>query len=77
MISWLPRLLPNELKFLTSTPLSTSHCPAGPLLGNEPAGDIWSVVIESPSLSKTLAWLISVIGLGSGLSPEKNEGSLM
>ena len=43
-------------------------------MGKEPAGEIWSVVIESPSLSKTLA--LSILEIGSGVldKPEKKLG---
>ena len=66
MISWLPRRLPNELKSVLETPRSVNHFPAGPLAGNDPAGEMWSVVIESPSFNKTLAFSILLIGFGVG-----------
>ena len=40
-----------------------------------PAGEMWSVVIESPSTASARAPVMSVTGSGSGVSPAKNGGS--
>ena len=45
--------------------------------GNAPAGEMWSVVIESPNLSKTFASLMLLIGCGAAERPEKKVGRRM
>jgi hypothetical protein len=40
------------------TSLPNKYCPDGALAGIDPAGDIWSVVIEFPKLTNTLASVI-------------------
>ena len=47
----LPRLEPKELKSLGSTPRARRYFPAGPSGGMEPAGEMWSVVTESPRIA--------------------------
>ena len=46
MISWLPRRVPYWLKSITATPWSVRYLPAGEAALIEPAGEMWSVVIE-------------------------------
>ena len=43
----------------------------------EPAGEMWSVVTESPSTASTRAPVMSVTGAGSAVSPSKNGGRAM
>ena len=73
--SWLPRRLPNELKSLGSTPLLMRYSPAGELTGMTPAGEIWSVVTESPSTASARASMMSVTPGASGVRPSKKGGS--
>ena len=56
--SWLPRRAPYELKSFFSTPCAISHLPAGLAAGMLPAGEMWSVVIESPSIASARAPVI-------------------
>ena len=72
--SWLPRREPYELKSPGSTPCSISHCPAGLSFLIAPAGEMWSVVIESPSTASTRAPSIGSTGSGSGGIPSKKVG---
>src|SRR5699024_6396901 len=51
--SWLPRREPYELKSRGDTPCSINHLPAGVSLPIAPAGEMWSVVTESPNLPST------------------------
>src|SRR5699024_11410078 len=51
--SWLPRLEPYELKSRGETPCSINHLPAGVSLPIAPAGEMWSVVTESPNFANT------------------------
>ena len=53
MTSWLPRRAPYELKSLGGTPFDRRYLPAGLSAGMDPAGEIWSVVTESPSIAST------------------------
>ena len=53
--SWLPRREPYELKSRRSTPCSTRYVPAGLSGRIAPAGEMWSVVTESPSLTRQRA----------------------
>ena len=69
--SWLPRRDPYELKSRRSTPCSDRYLPAGASALIAPAGEMWSVVIESPSLSSTRASAMSVTGTGSAGIPSK------
>src|ERR1035437_2561429 len=48
----LPRRAPKELKSAGCTPCAMRYFPAGPSLGMEPAGEMWSVVTESPSSAR-------------------------
>jgi hypothetical protein len=56
-----PLLAPYELKSFYSTPLAIKYLPAGEFLVMFPAGEIWSVVIESPKEAKQYASVISLI----------------
>ena len=56
-----PLLDPYELKLSTVTPLLIKYLAAGEFLEIFPAGEMWSVVIESPKLAKTKASLTSLI----------------
>ena len=49
--------------------------PAGEVRAIDPAGEMWSVVTLSPSMTSTRAPSMSAIGSGSALSPEKKGGS--
>ena len=60
---------PKLLKSLCSTPFDIRYFPAGPSFGMDPAGEIWSVVIESPKRASTFAPLIST---GSSTFKEKS-----
>jgi hypothetical protein len=71
MTSWLPRLEPYELKSATDTPCSSKYRPAGLWTLIEPAGEMWSVVMLSPSTARARAPLISVIGAGWSGMPTK------
>ncbi len=73
--SWLPRREPKLLNSRCSTPCSIRYLPAGELTGMTPAGEMWSVVIESPSTASARAPTMSVIGGGSGVMLLKNGGS--
>ncbi len=59
------------------TPCSCSHWPAGLQAGMTPAGEMWSVVTESPSTARTRAPLMPAMGVGSGVRPAKNGGAAM
>src|SRR5215475_6426772 len=72
--SWLPRRDPYELKSRLSTPCSLRYRPAGESALIEPAGEMWSVVTESPSLASTRAPVTSATGAGSWLIPSKYGG---
>ncbi len=72
--SWLPRREPYELKSLRSTPCSARYRPAGLSGLIEPAGLMWSVVTESPSLASTRAPTTSVTGSGRAPMPSKYGG---
>jgi hypothetical protein len=51
--------------------------PAGEFSQMEPAGEMWSVVIESPRTASARAPTMSPGGVNSEVSPTKNGGSLM
>ena len=72
--SWLPRREPYELKSFCSTPLASRYCAAGVPFLMLPAGEMWSVVTESPSRASTLAPLMSETGSGSAGMPSKYGG---
>ncbi|MNT31914.1 hypothetical protein D3C72_1677710 [compost metagenome] len=60
------------------TPFSFSHLPAGELSLMEPAGEMWSVVIESPNSAMTRApWMPASDACGCIWKPSKNGGSAM
>ena len=59
---------------MRSTPCSARYRPAGLSALIEPAGQMWSVVTESPSLASTRAPSMSVTGCGSRGMPSKYGG---
>ena len=65
MTSWWPRRAPYELNSAGVTPRSWSHWPAGLQAGMTPAGEMWSVVTESPSTASTRAPRMALMGEGS------------
>ncbi len=76
--SWLPRREPYELKSAGSTPLACRNLPAGESVLMEPAGEMWSVVIESPNSAMILAPRTDVgAALGDCVKPSKNGGRAM
>src|SRR5690625_3922987 len=56
------------------TPFSCKYCPAGISFAIAPAGEIWSVVIESPKYPNTLKLSKGLIVSGSLDKPSKNGG---
>ena len=72
--SWLPRREPYELKSLRSTPCSTRYSPAGLCGRIAPAGEMWSVVTESPTWTRQRAPRTSSIVPGSFDMPSKYGG---
>src|SRR4051794_14979517 len=74
MTSWLPRRDPYELKSRRSTPCSARYWPAGESGLIELAGEMWSVVTESPSLASTRAPEMSATGVGDAAMPSKYGG---
>ena len=72
--SWWPRRAPYELNSSGVTPCSWSHFPAGDQGTIEPAGEMWSVVTESPSSASTRASTMSAGGAGSIVRPSKYGG---
>ena len=71
MISWLPRRVPYWLKSATATWCSCRYLPAGEAARMLPAGEMWSVVIESWKRPRMRAFTMSVTGLGSLVMPSK------
>src|SRR5438309_504097 len=69
--SWLPRRDPYELKSRFSTPCDARYAPAGESGLIEPAGEMWSVVTESPSFASTRAPSMSETGSGDAAIPSK------
>ena len=61
----LPRREPKELKSFLVTPCSTKKRPAGPSTGISPAGEMWSVVTESPSMRQDARAVDLADGAGS------------
>src|SRR2546423_520919 len=59
------------------TPFSMRNRPAGESFLIEPAGEMWSVVTESPTMTSTRAPLIAAMGLGVRDRFTKKEGSWM
>src|ERR1700756_2900981 len=55
-------------------PCSVRYSPAGAVALIAPAGEMWSVVTESPSLARTFAPWMSVTGAGSAGIPSKYGG---
>src|SRR5687768_3506528 len=74
MTSWFPRREPYELNSFVFTPCSISHLPAGLAAGIDPAGEMWSVVIESPNFPSTRAPRIGRTPGGSSVMPSKKGG---
>ncbi len=74
MTSWLPRREPYELNSCRATPCSARYLPAGESGLIELAGEMWSVVTESPSLASTRAPEMSPTGAGSAAMPSKYGG---
>src|ERR671917_170001 len=72
--SWLPRRDPYELNSCRGTPCSARYRPAGESGLIELAGEMWSVVTESPSLASTRAPAMSVTGEGDWAMPSKYGG---
>ncbi len=70
--SWFPRRAPKVLKSRGSTPSDIRCCPAGAPRGMLPAGEMWSVVTESPRMVRIRPPRMSSIGCGSrGMSWKK------
>ena len=72
--SWLPRRVPYWLKSAGFTLCSIRYLPAGESTLIEPAGEMWSVVIESSSRQSTRASTMSVSGAGWRPMPTKYGG---
>jgi len=73
--SSLPLLAPYVLKSFGSIPFPYKYLPAGEFFEILPAGEIWSVVIESPKFNKQYPFAISGIDLGAISVYLKNGGS--
>ncbi len=69
--SWLPRRAPKVLNSATSTPWLRSQSAAGLSAGIMPAGEMWSVVTESPRTASTRAPRIGATGGIFLVSPSK------
>ena len=66
------------MKSAGSTPLACRYLPAGESVLIEPAGEMWSVVIESPNSAMMRAPLTEVgAGAGCCVKPSKNGGRAM
>ena len=76
MTSWLPRRAPYWLKSFGSTPWAIRYFPAGPSFLMEPAGEMWSVVMLSPSRASTRAAAMSFTAGFSSVMPSKYGGFL-
>ena len=63
------------LKSAYLTPLSVRYLAAGEFLAILPAGEMWSVVIESPKLQRTKALLMLLI-LGRASYVDWKKGGL-
>src|SRR3546814_5502330 len=59
------------------TPCALSHSPAGELSLMEPAGEMWSVVTESPNTARACAPLTTGMAAGCIPKPSKKGGSAM
>src|SRR4029079_726961 len=66
--------VPSCWKSVGSAPGDCRYGPGGLVGGNEPAGETWSVVTESPTMTRTRAFSMSATFLGSPRS-WKNGGS--
>jgi hypothetical protein len=75
--SWFPRRAPYELNSRRSTPCSIRYVPAGESGRMAPAGEMWSVVTESPSMTSTRAPAMSSTVPGSACIPSKYGGLRM
>ena len=75
MTWWFPRREPYELKSTFSTPLEIRYWPAGLAAGMLPAGEMWSVVTELPTITRTRPPTTSRSGSGSAAMPSKYGGS--
>src|SRR3954449_1801750 len=76
--SWWPRREPYELKSALVTPFSFNQIPAGDDSLIEPAGEMWSVVMESPKSAIARApWIAAGGGGGIISKPSKNGGLAM
>src|SRR2546430_10243929 len=70
----LPRRAPYVLKSGGFTPCSIRYRPAGLSVGIAPAGEMWSVVTESPTHASTRAPVMSAGRCDSLVSSTKNGG---
>ena len=61
IISSFPLLVPYELNSFSGTPFEIKYFPAGDCAVIFPAGEMWSVVIESPNKARQYASLMSFI----------------
>ncbi|MCY1385186.1 hypothetical protein D9M69_735350 [compost metagenome] len=59
------------------TPCALSHSPAGELSLMEPAGEMWSVVTESPNTASARAFFTAGMAAGRISKSSKNGGSAM
>src|SRR5512140_2143661 len=76
--SWLPRREPYELKSAFVTLFSISQRPAGEESLMDPAGEMWSVVIESPKMPSARAARTPLsCALGFIVKPSKKGGLAM
>ena len=73
----LPRREPYELNMLRGTPAPRRYLPAGDSGSIDPAGEMWSVVTDWPSLARTRAPEIALIGAASAVRSTKKGGSWM
>src|SRR6267378_1107591 len=74
--SWFPRRVPYWLKSTGFTLFETRYWPAGLAAGMDPAGEMWSVVTESPTDTSTRAPTMSgIVAGGVGEKSWKNGGS--
>ena len=77
MTSWLPRREPKVLKSIGCTPRPNRYVPTGSFFGIAPAGEMWSVVTESPSTANTRAPRMSSSAGACAFMPTKNGGFAM
>ncbi len=74
MTSWLPRRAPYWLKSTGCTPCAMRYLAAALALAMLPAGEMWSVVTESPSSASTRAPRMSLTAPGVIVMPSKYGG---